>query len=66
MHTVTIHTTTHSLHLNTQFDTGEAAHEYARTLKTLNPDIRDTRITVTSTGCGTVELKANGWSRVNA
>ena len=63
LHTVTIHIATYGFHLNTQFDTGEAAHEYARTQKTLNPAIT---VNVTDAAGGCVELEENGWSRVNA
>ena len=61
MHTVTIGT--RNIPRAIRFDTGPDAHEYARSLKTLLPQLR---IYVTDTADSCVELEENGWSRVNA
>ena len=59
MHTVTIYPRQGPR----RFDTGEAAYAHARTFKNINPDIT---VTVTDHRGNVVEIRENGWSRVNA
>ena len=61
LHTITLGT--RSLPRSISFDTGAAAHEWGRSLKTILPQLR---IEITDTDGNTVELRENGWTHVNA
>ena len=55
---------------DTEFEKGADAHAYARETKDNGSRFegtgKDFKVTVTAPDGGTVEIKANGWSRVNA
>ena len=63
LYTVTINGPIRYLPQEVSFNSRVEAHEYARTIKTLRPDIQ---VIITDQDDGVVELRENGWSRVNA